>query len=64
MHITVEPSEQHAVLHLRGEFDTEKLKKRVDHDLYYIDNWSLTTTGVPEPTASLLGLALWFRRRR
>jgi len=26
---------------LRGEFDTEKLRKRVDYDLYYIDNWSV-----------------------
>src|SRR5262245_46801762 len=26
----------------RGETDTtEKMKKRVEHDLYYIDNWSL-----------------------
>ena len=26
----------------RGETDTdEKMKRRVDHDLYYIDNWSL-----------------------
>jgi lipopolysaccharide/colanic/teichoic acid biosynthesis glycosyltransferase len=26
----------------RGETDTaEKLHKRVEHDLYYIDNWSL-----------------------
>jgi exopolysaccharide biosynthesis polyprenyl glycosylphosphotransferase len=27
---------------LRGETDTdEKMRKRVEHDLYYIDNWSL-----------------------
>ena len=26
---------------LRGEFDAEKLRRRVDHDLYYIDNWSV-----------------------
>ena len=27
---------------LRGETDTdEKMRRRVDHDLYYIDNWSL-----------------------
>ena len=26
---------------LRGEFDTEKLRRRVDYDLYYIDNWSV-----------------------
>lgn len=26
---------------LRGEFDTEKLRKRIDYDLYYIDNWSV-----------------------
>ena len=27
---------------LRGETDTdEKIRKRVEHDLYYIDNWSL-----------------------
>lgn len=26
---------------LRGEFDTEKLRQRVDYDLYYIDNWSI-----------------------
>jgi putative colanic acid biosysnthesis UDP-glucose lipid carrier transferase len=27
---------------LRGETDTlEKMQKRVEHDLYYIDNWSL-----------------------
>ena len=26
----------------RGETDTiEKIRKRVEHDLYYIDNWSL-----------------------
>ena len=26
----------------RGETDTvEKIEKRVEHDLYYIDNWSL-----------------------
>jgi lipopolysaccharide/colanic/teichoic acid biosynthesis glycosyltransferase len=26
----------------RGETDTEeKMRRRVDHDLYYIDNWSL-----------------------
>ena len=26
----------------RGETDTdEKMQKRVEHDLYYIDNWSL-----------------------
>ncbi len=26
---------------LRGEFNTEKLRRRVDHDLYYIDHWSV-----------------------
>jgi lipopolysaccharide/colanic/teichoic acid biosynthesis glycosyltransferase len=27
---------------LRGEIDSdEKIKLRVEHDLYYIDNWSL-----------------------
>ena len=27
---------------LRGEIDSpEKIRKRVEHDLYYIDNWSL-----------------------
>ncbi|WP_375460083.1 undecaprenyl-phosphate glucose phosphotransferase [uncultured Enterovirga sp.] len=27
---------------LRGETDTdEKMKRRIDHDLYYIDNWSM-----------------------
>lgn len=26
---------------LRGEFDTEKLRQRIDYDLYYIDNWSV-----------------------
>ncbi|MDH3741413.1 MAG: sugar transferase, partial [Hyphomicrobiales bacterium] len=27
----------------RGETDTvEKIQKRVEHDLYYIENWSLT----------------------
>ncbi|NNE83631.1 MAG: undecaprenyl-phosphate glucose phosphotransferase [Alphaproteobacteria bacterium] len=26
---------------LRGEFDTEKLGRRVEYDLYYIDNWSV-----------------------
>ena len=27
---------------LRGETDTdEKMARRVEHDLYYIDNWSL-----------------------
>jgi lipopolysaccharide/colanic/teichoic acid biosynthesis glycosyltransferase len=27
----------------RGETDTaEKIERRVEHDLYYIDNWSLT----------------------
>jgi lipopolysaccharide/colanic/teichoic acid biosynthesis glycosyltransferase len=27
----------------RGETDTvEKIRKRVEHDLYYIDNWSLS----------------------
>jgi Undecaprenyl-phosphate glucose phosphotransferase len=25
----------------RGETDTEKMRKRVEHDLHYIDNWSL-----------------------
>ena len=25
----------------RGETDTEKMRQRVEHDLYYIDNWSL-----------------------
>jgi lipopolysaccharide/colanic/teichoic acid biosynthesis glycosyltransferase len=26
----------------RGETDTiEKIRRRVDHDLYYIENWSL-----------------------
>ena len=26
----------------RGETDTvEKLQKRIEHDLYYIDNWSI-----------------------
>ena len=28
---------------LRGETDTfEKMQKRIEHDLYYIDNWSFT----------------------
>ncbi len=26
---------------LRGEFDAEKLRQRIDYDLYYIDNWSV-----------------------
>jgi polysaccharide biosynthesis protein PslA len=27
---------------MRGEIDTdEKLRRRIDYDLYYIDNWSL-----------------------
>ena len=27
----------------RGETDTaEKIERRVEHDLYYIENWSLT----------------------
>ena len=27
---------------MRGEIDTEdKMRERVEHDLYYIDNWSL-----------------------
>ena len=26
---------------LRGEFDAEKLRERVDYDLYYIDHWSV-----------------------
>jgi exopolysaccharide biosynthesis polyprenyl glycosylphosphotransferase len=25
----------------RGEIDTEKMRKRVEHDLFYIDNWSI-----------------------
>ena len=26
---------------LRGETDTfEKMQKRIEHDLYYVDNWS------------------------
>jgi polysaccharide biosynthesis protein PslA len=27
---------------LRGETDTDdKMRRRVEHDLYYIDNWSM-----------------------
>jgi hypothetical protein len=35
----------------RGETDTaEKTQKRVEHDLYYIDNWSvLSTSNMPDP---------------
>ena len=30
----------------RGETDTEdKMRKRVEYDLFYIDNWSLGSTG-------------------
>ncbi|MFT5484064.1 MAG: lipopolysaccharide/colanic/teichoic acid biosynthesis glycosyltransferase, partial [Halieaceae bacterium] len=25
----------------RGEFDSEKLERRVEYDLYYIENWSI-----------------------
>ncbi len=43
----------------RGETDTaEKIQKRVDYDLYYIENWSLSLDIyilVMTPIALLLG---------